>query len=65
MPSTAIRRYLYDEKARRLAVTFITDRIYVYEDVPPTLFADFRAAVSKGRFFNRHIRDRFEFREMV
>ncbi len=65
MPSTAIRRYAYDEATRLLTVTFITGRIYIYEDVPPQLYADFRAATSKGAFFNHHIRDRFAFRELV
>lgn len=65
MPSTAIRRYLYDETTQRLIVTFVTNRTYIYENVPPALYADFRAATSKGAFFNAKVRDRYAFHEMV
>ena len=65
MPSTVIRNYRYDAGALRLTVTFVTGRIYVYEDVPPTVAADFDGAFSKGRFFNRHVRDHFRCREVT
>jgi hypothetical protein len=65
MPSTAIRTISYDAPARRLAVTFITGRQYVYDGVPATVFHAFRTASSKGRFFNAEIRDRYAFREVI
>ena len=64
MPSTAIRRFDYDARSRALDVTFVTGRRYRYFAVPGGLAEDFRAAPSKGRFFNARIRDRFRFREL-
>jgi lysyl-tRNA synthetase class 2 len=49
----------------RLTVTFVTGRMYVYQDVPPHVVADFDAAMSKGGFFNAYIRDRYHYREVT
>jgi hypothetical protein len=64
MPSTAIRNIVYDATGKRLLVTFVTGRKYIYEDVPPDVHAAFRAAPSKGRFFNTEIRDRYAYQEV-
>lgn len=61
MPSTVIRRFDYDAPARRLDIQFVTGRRYSYHDVPEWLVDAMRAAQSKGRFFNRRIRDHFAF----
>lgn len=61
MPSTAIRRFAYDPDARALDVTFVTGRRYRYFAVPGEVAKAFRGAMSKGRFFNARIRDRFAF----
>jgi hypothetical protein len=61
MPSTVIRHFDYDEGERRLDVEFTTGRRYSYYDVPARIVAAFRAATSKGSFFNRRIRDHFHF----
>jgi hypothetical protein len=65
MPSTAVRYFRYDSAKRDLQVTFVTGRRYIYADVPPDVFDAFRAAVSKGTFFNREIRDRYAYREVT
>ena len=65
MPSSVIRERFYDAGTSRLTITFVTGRIYVYEDVPPDVAADFDAASSKGQFFNFHIRDRYRCREIT
>jgi lysyl-tRNA synthetase class 2 len=64
MPSTVIRRFAYDEQAQALDVTFVTGRHYRYFAVPGALARAFREALSKGRFFNARIRDRFRFEEL-
>ncbi len=61
MPSTAIRRFHYDPEGRRLLVTFVSGQTYAYFDVPPEVDEAFRAAFSKGRFFQDRIRDRFDY----
>lgn len=64
MPSTAIRSFRYRPEKRELEVTFITGRRYVYADVPTGTVEGFRAASSKGTFFNAQIRNRFGYREL-
>lgn len=64
MPSRVIRAFLYDAAARVLTVRFVSGRAYRYRDVPPEIVTAFRAAPSKGVFFNAHIRDRFACREL-
>jgi lysyl-tRNA synthetase class 2 len=65
MPSTAINNIKYDVSRERLVVTFVSGRVYEYVDVPPHVAASFRAAGSKGTFFNVFIRDRYDFRELT
>ena len=65
MPSTAIQAFHYQASARQLFVTFVTGREYVYENVPRGIYEGFRAAGSHGRFFNAHIRDHYDFREIT
>lgn len=64
MPSTVIRRFDYRPEAGELEVLFTTGRRYVYREVPPEEVEAFRAAFSKGRYFNAHIRDRYEYTEV-
>ena len=65
MPSSVIRDFEYDSEIRELTITFVTGRIYVYLAVPAEAYDDFAAAFSKGIFFNKHIRDAYEFREVT
>ena len=65
MPSTAIADINYHRERKRLAVTFVTGRIYEYVDVPVEVAASFQSAFSKGTFFNTYIRDRYDFREIA
>ena len=65
MPSTAIRSIFHVPATRELWVTFTTGRRYVYADVPQDVFDRFKTAPSRGAFFNREVRDRFEFREVT
>ena len=61
MPSSVIQSFVYDEEDRRLVVRFVTGKVYRYEDVPVSIAEGFRAAASKGTYFNDMIRDRFPF----
>jgi hypothetical protein len=63
MPSTVIRFFRYAPDRRELTVTFVSGRLYVYEDVPPEVAAAFGDARSKGTFFNREVRDRYVYRD--
>lgn len=61
MPSTVIRSFVYHPARRQLEITFQSGRHYVYERVPPEVYAAMKGSFSKGEFFNQHIRDRFSF----
>ena len=65
MPSTVIRRFVYDETEKNLWVEFTTGRRYVYSDVPQEVANAFRSAFAKGLYFNTRIRDRFPYREVT
>jgi hypothetical protein len=64
MPSTAIREFDYLPERHELRVTFITGRRYIYRQVPEEVAQHFQSALSKGRFFNTYIRDRYPYREL-
>lgn len=62
MPSTAVRDIEYDAETRVLRVTFVpTGKRYAYRQVPPETYVAFIHAFAKGTFFNRHIRDQFDY----
>lgn len=65
MPSTAIRKMHYDVPTRTLSVWFVPsgDR-YDFENAEPETYSAFKAATSKGRFFNEFVRDRYRYRLM-
>jgi len=65
MPSTAIRAFHYRPNSQELEVTFITGRRYIYFDVSQDVVDAFRAASSKGAFFNTQIRPYFDYREIA
>ena len=57
VPSSVIRSFSYSAKNSELSITFVSGRRYVYTDVPQDVFDAFKAATSKGSFFNLEIRD--------
>ena len=64
MPSTVIRSFDYRPEKRELDVQFVTGRRYVYFEVPQDEVDRLRTSGSRGRYFNRHIRDRDRYREL-
>ena len=65
MPSSLIGKTEYDPNNRVLSVWFVASgKRYDYEAVPPETYMAFCQAFSKGRFFNKHIRDRFPYRSI-
>lgn len=65
MPSTVIRSFAYDPERRELLIDFQTGRRYVYSGVPEEEAQALGSAFSKGRYFNAHIRERYDFRELM
>ena len=65
MPSTVIKSFDYAPDRAELIVEFVTGRRYVYSGVPAEEAEALRGAFAKGVHFNRRIRDRYPFRELV
>lgn len=65
MPSSVIRSARYDPDRELLDIVFTTGRRYLYHRVPPAEADAFRAAFSKGRYFNAHIRDAYDHTEVA
>lgn len=65
MPSTVISDFRYDPRTANLDIEFVGGRAYRYRGVPADVIERFGAAFSKGRFFNRHIRDNYRFAELL
>jgi len=59
--SSTIAAIGYDARNRDLHVRFHGIGLYIYRDVEPELFDDFLVSPSKGTFFNKWIKGRFEF----
>jgi lysyl-tRNA synthetase class 2 len=65
MPSTVIRHFDYSPVSAELTVEFVTGRRYVYSGVPEEEVLAMRGAFAKGVYFNKHIRDRYPYRELA
>lgn len=52
----------YDDSTRALTIKFQNGAIWVYDDVPRTIYDDLLAAPSAGRFFAARIRGAFKSR---
>ncbi|AOM79476.1 KTSC domain-containing protein [Pedobacter steynii] len=64
MPSSVIKSFDYDQDSAVLLITFVSGLKYKYMNVPPEVFAMLKAAGSKGRYFNHHIRNKFKYRKI-
>ena len=61
LDSSALAWVRYLPEQRVLQVGLRTGRDYAYFDVPPEIYSELLAAESKGRYYNHHIRNEFEF----
>lgn len=59
--STAVERAEYDAETSTLRLWFVeSGGPYAYRAVPEDIFAALCDATSQGRYYNEHIRDRYE-----
>lgn len=64
MPSTVIADMAYEPETQTLSVWFRpSGRRYDYLEVPAAVYDALRRSPSKGRYFNAHIRDGYEFNQ--
>jgi hypothetical protein len=47
-----------------LEIQFESGRVYQYYDVPEEVFQGMLSADSKGKYFNAHIRGKYQYREI-
>ena len=59
--STTLRTVGYDAERQLLQIEFQNRSIYQYFEVPPAIYEELMQASSKGAYFNRSIRPRFNF----
>lgn len=64
MPSSVIRDHHYRAEESELDILFTTGRRYIYHRVPPEVADKLSSAFSKGRYFNAHIRDHYDYSEV-
>ncbi len=55
--SSVIKSLTYNENRNDLTVTFKSNKLYVYTPVSNEFFNKLNNAESKGKFFNKNIRD--------
>lgn len=64
MPSSVIKSFRYYEQSNNLVIVFVTGMVYRYLDVPEKTYQLFKASISKGKYFNYHIKDKFRFEKI-
>ena len=61
--SSVIKNVWYKPSLASLVVDYNNGSSYEYLNVPYFVFEGIRSAESKGRFINKHIKTRFEFKK--
>ncbi|MBA2847857.1 KTSC domain-containing protein [Thermosulfuriphilus ammonigenes] len=62
--SSHLKSVAYDPQRQTLLVEFRNGALYEFYQVPEEVFRGLISASSHGRFFNRHIRQRFPYRRL-
>lgn len=65
MPSAVIKSYSYDPSSETLEIIYHSGKVYHYIQVPEKVFAEMRATMVKGIWFNRHIKGKYVFKEVT
>ena len=58
--SSAMTAVGYDPATRRMRIRFEQGHPYDFCGVPPAIHNGLMAALSKGSYYNQHIRDRYQ-----
>ncbi len=64
MPSTVIAKMEYEEATLSLKITFTTGLVYLYKNVPISIYKAFRSSGAKGIYFNNYIKDKYDFEKV-
>jgi len=64
--SSALKSIGYNEDKKILEVQLLeTGKVYQYKDVPLEEYFDFMDAKSLGEYYNRVIKEKYEYRELA
>jgi len=61
--SSALKSVGYNPDEKLLETELITNRIYEYKEVPESVFTELMKAESLGKYYNKYIRDEYEYEE--
>lgn len=61
--SSHLRAVGYDPATATLEIHFMDGAVYQYANVPAAIHAGLMASRSKGQYFERHIKDRYRYRQ--
>lgn len=64
MPSTVIGRMDYSADAQTLTICYRSGQVYIYKDVPETVYKDLKASRVKGRYLRFFIKDKYAFEKL-
>lgn len=62
--STSIKSVGYNLLSSSLEIEFHSGSVYSYRNVPERVYNQLMAASSKGTYFNRHIKDVYNYRKV-
>lgn len=51
----------YDPEKRKLTIVYVSGNVYVYKDVPTSVYDEMKRARSKGTFLNNRIKGNYEY----
>jgi hypothetical protein len=62
--SSNIKRSEYDIENKTLKITFNNEMLYEYEEVPHSIYSQFRLSDSQGKYFNQNIAKKFKYKKL-
>lgn len=65
MPSSVIANMDYDAEARTLKINYVSGQVYLYKDVPETVYKELKASRVKGRYLRFFVKDQFAFEKIT
>jgi KTSC domain-containing protein len=64
MPSTVISKMEYSAAAKTLRIDYVSGQIYLYKEVPETVYKELKASRVKGRYVHFFIKDKYAFEKL-
>lgn len=64
MPSNVIKRLDYAPDTQALTIHYQSGQVYVYKEVPETVFKELKASRAKGRYLRFFIKDKYAFEKL-